>query len=836
MKNAIIFTLMLFFTQSVSAQKSWVKIFGKVTDSLNRPIPFVVIGQEKMNALHQTDSLGKFEFNIINNDSTKLEFIKNGIYLPYSWERYKPFTDSIFELNIKLQFNKKFLAEVIIADDKEKRETGKISVDPKNALYIPSATGGVEALIKTMVGSNSELSSGYNVRGGNFDENLIYINDFEIFRPYLVSQGQQEGLSFINPELVKNIGFFNGGYGAKYGDKMSSILDIQYKKPNKLSGSAYLSLLEQGVSFEAINGNKNLGVLLAARNRNNQSVLASQATTGSYLPASSDFQSLIQWTVNPKLQIEALGIYSVSKFDFFPESVQKTAAVFSPLYSSNLGLDVYFEGAEKDKYSTSFIGISIIQKPNENLQYKWMISRLQDKEQEQFDIAGTYLFGERDFDNTSSTYGEIVNPLGAGSYQEYARNKLNIDVWSVGNRGNIRLKKHHIFWGIQWDKTNISDQVQQFERKDSAGYTLPYIPGSLTLTKNIQSENKLEINKLNGFIYSNYKWDNKNGTITLQPGIRFQNNSLNREWLISPRILASFKPEWKRDMVFRAAAGLYQQPPFYREFRKYDGTINKNILAQKSFQFTTGMDYLFTGINGRKYRLSTEAYYKRLWDVVPYDINNVKITYLGENNAKAYAKGIECRIFSELVKDAESWFSIGLMKTMEDIEGDSYQEYLNSNGEIINAQTVNQQVTDSVKRNIGYLRRPTDRLITLGLFLQDYLATNKNFKVHVNMIYGSNLPYNLPNNPKYRNALILDPYIRVDLGLSALLLSPKKNRRSLSPFRSVENIWISLEVFNLINRANTISYQMIQDFSKSTYAIPNKLTPRLLNLKLLTRF
>jgi hypothetical protein len=836
MKNAIIFSLLLFFSQMVSAQKNGVKIFGKVTDSLNRPIAGVKIVRDTWNVIHQTDSLGRYEFNLPNIDGNILEFVKNGIYLPYTWEQNQPFTDSIFELNIKLQPNKKFLAEVIITDDKEKRETGKISVDPKNALYIPSATGGVEALIKTMVGSNSELSSSYNVRGGNFDENLIYINDFEIFRPYLVSQGQQEGLSFINPELVKNISFFNGGFDAKYGDKMSSILDIQYKKPNKLTGSVYLSLLEQGVAFEGVNTKKNLGILVAGRNRNNQSVLASQATTGSYLPASSDLQSLIQWTINPKLQIEALGIYSVSKFDFFPESVQKTAAVFSPLYSSNLGLDVFFEGAEKDKYSTSFLGLSIIQKPSENLQYKWMLSRLQDKEQEQFDISGAYLFGERDFDNTSSTFGEIVNPLGAGSYQEYARNKLNIDVWSIGNRGNIRWKNQMISWGLQWDNTNISDQVKQFERKDSAGYSLPFTPGSLTLSSSIQSENKLEINKINGFIQTKYKWDNKNGSLTLQPGIRFQNNNLNREWLISPRVLASFKPEWKKDMVFRAAGGFYHQPPFYREFRKYDGTINKNILAQKSFQFTTGMDYLFTGVNGRKYRLSTEAYYKKLWDVVPYDINNVKITYLGQNNAKAYAKGIECRLFSELVKDAESWFSVGIMKTMEDIEGDSYQEYLNRNGEIINAQTADQQVTDSIKRNIGYLRRPTDRLITLGLFLQDYLASNKNFKVHINMIYGSNLPYNLPNNPKYRNALVLDPYIRVDLGLSALLLSPKKSRRSLSPFRSVENIWISLEVFNLINRANTISYQMIQDFSKSTYAIPNKLTPRLLNLKLLTRF
>jgi hypothetical protein len=836
MRKIIISVLLLFFACHSQAQIEVVNISGLVTDSFNNPIRGVLIAHDNFNSLHQTDSNGRYSFKINNKENTVFYFHQQGAYLPYTWERNQKFDDSILVIDVKLAKDKRFLTEVTIYDDKEKRETGKVSIDPKNALNLPSASGGIEALIKTLVGSNSELSSGYNVRGGNFDENLIYINDFEVFRPYLVSQGQQEGLSFINPELVKNISFYNGGFGAKYGDKMSSILDIQYKKPRTFSGSAYFSFLEQGISLELGSKNEKLGLLIAARNRNNQNVLSSQATNGAYLPSASDIQTFLQYKINPKNSIEFLGIYSVSKFDFFPESVQKSAAVFSPKYASNLGLDIYFDGAEKDRYSTSLTGITWLQKPHEKWNIKWMLSHFRDSEKENFDISGAYLFGERDFDNTSSTFGEIINPLGAGRYQQYARNNLKIDVLTAQHRCSIQKGNQTFNWGFQVDQTKIRDRINQFELQDSAGYTLPYTAGNLTLSKSIRSSTELNILKWSGFFQHSIKWDLTKGYLSLQPGIRFQNNNLNNEWLISPRIGFVYNPEWKKDIIFRSSIGLYQQPPFYREFRKADGSIQTNIKAQKSTQWIVGMDYLFTGINGRKYRLSTEAYHKELWDVIPYDVDNVKITYLGGNIAKAYATGIDFRIFSELVKDAESWFSIGIMKTREDLKGDHYFDYLNAQGQVIQSGTSDQQITDSVKRNIGYLRRPTDRLITAGLFLQDYLASNKNFKMHINLLYGTNLPYNIPNSTKYRNALILDPYMRVDLGLSALLLGPKKNRRSHSPFKAIDNIWISLEVFNLINRSNTISFQLIRDFSNSTYAIPNKLTPRLLNLKVLARF
>jgi hypothetical protein len=294
----------------------------------------------------------------------------------------------------------------------------------------------------------------------------------------------------------------------------------------------------------------------------------------------------------------------------------------------------------------------------------------------------------------------------------------------------------------------------------------------------------------------------------------------------------SIKPNWKKDVVFKFAAGIYDQPPFYRELRKFDGTVNTAVKSQKSYQFVAGLDYNFKNVE-RPFRITTEAYYKNIRDLIPYDVDNVRIRYFGNNNAKGYAYGLETRFYTELVKDAESWLSIGLMKTKENIDGDSYYQYLNAQGSPIKP---GEAIADSVKQDVGWLRRPTDRLITIGLFLQDYLSTNKNFRVHLNMLYGSNMSFNIPNSVKYRNALVIDPYIRVDIGFSALLLSEKSARRSHNPFRGFDNIWASFEVFNLIDRPNTISYQLIKDFSNTVYSIPNRLTPRLINFKIVVRF
>ena len=656
---------------------------------------------------------------------------------------------------IQLQPGKTTLESITVTDDNLRKETGLVKINPKNAITLPSTIGGVEGLIKILVGSNNELTSQYSVRGGNYDENLMYINDFEIFRPYLVHSGQQEGLSFINPELAKSVSFYNGGFAAKYGDKMSSVLDIQYKKPKTFGGTAYVSLLEQGLHLEGASKKGNVTYLLGIRNKSNRNLLNSQETVGAYIPSSADVQAFVTYKINEKWQLEFLGNASATKFTFFPESAQKTSAVFSPLFTANLGLDIYFEGREQDAYKTNLLGFSIVQNASKKLKLKWMLSRFSNKENENFDIAAAYLFGDRDFDNTSSSYGQIVNPLGAGYYQNYARNSLNIIVYNASVKGTVDNGKHFIQFGNSIEQTTINDKLNEWEYQDSAGYSLPHNPANLNLFKVLHSTADLSIQKFSGYVQDNIRLGKAAKDITLQAGMRYNYNSLNKQFLLSPRLQLSYKPLWKKDVVLKFAAGAYHQPPFYRELRRYDGTLNTAVKAQKSYQLVAGMDYNFKGFGERPFRITTEAYYKSMSDVDVYDIDNVKIRYAGNNDAKAWATGIETRLFGELVKDAESWLSIGFMRTRENLDNDYYYQYKNAAGEIITAKSTDQKPVDSIRNDVAWLRRPTDRLITVGLYMEDYLPTNKNFKVHLNALYGSNMPYNIPNSVKYRNALIL---------------------------------------------------------------------------------
>ena len=826
--SILIFT---FFFLTVAAQKKTASISGHVIDANENPIAKVTVVLLGKTTGAITNDSGFFSIKVPAAKTIALIFSAIGFT-----ETQKNFYLSEGEnenITIHLLHDGKTLETVTIQDNRDRKELGLTKINPKNALVLPSTVGGIEGLIKILVGSNNELTSQYSVRGGNYDENLIYINDFEIFRPYLVRSGQQEGLSFINPEMARNVSFYNGGFQTKYGDKMSSVLDIQYKKPKTFGGSAYASFLEQGMHLEGSSKKNKITYLVGIRNKSNRNLLSSQETTGSYIPSATDIQAFITYKLSEKWQLELLGNYSKTSFTFIPKSAQKTSAVFSPLFTANLGLDISFEGQERDGYSTNFIGLSAVNQVNKKVQIKWMLSHFEDKENENFDITGKYLFGNRDFDKSSNTYGKIVNPLGGGIYQNYGRNKLNIGVWNAGVKGSIEKGKHFVQFGNNIEQTRINDKLFEWEYQDSAGYSLPV--NTNRLSSFLSDGATLDIQKYSGYLQDNINYKNDKNDISIQAGVRYNYNSLSKELLISPRAQMSIKPNWQKNILFKLAAGIYDQPAFYRELRRYDGSLNTNIKAQKSYQIVAGMDYNFTNTK-RPFRITAEAYYKNLWDVVTYDIDNLRIRYSGNNNAKAYAYGIETRLYGELIKDAESWLSIGLMHTKENIDGDHYYNYKNAAGQTITSKTTDQTVVDSVRQDVGWVRRPTDRLLTVGLFLQDYLATNKNFKVHLNMIYGSNMPYNIPNSTRYRNALIIDPYIRVDIGFSALLLSEKNKRRSHDPLRGLENIWASLEVYNLIDRDNTISYQLIKDFSNTTYTIPNKLTPRLLNLKIVARF
>jgi hypothetical protein len=818
------------------SQKNAALVSGKVMDETESPLANVsvtILGQSK--GIITNDS-GFFKIKAEAGKAFALIFSYTG--RKTEQRNFLLNEDEEETITIRLEKGEKTLQEVIVVDQRDRREAGLIKPNPKTILNLPSAVTGVEALIKIFVGSNNELTSQYSVRGGSYDENLIYVNDFEVFRPYLVRSGQQEGLSFINPEMVRNINFYNGGYQARYGDKMSSVLDIQYKKPKRFGGSAYVSVLEQGLQVEGISKNKKFTYLLGLRNRTNRNLLSSQETKGNYVPSSADFQALLTYQLSNKWSAELLSNISQTKFTLFPQSSQLTTSVFSPVYSATIGVDIFFEGREKDKYQTNMLGFSLINQVNKKLRLKWMASRFENDESENVDITGAYLFGDRDFDKRNPTFGLIVNPLGAGVYQNWARNELNIQNFNVSHKGNYDMGKHALQWGFGYDKTKIDDKLNEWEFQDSAGYSLPYQPNLLQLSKAIKSNAILHINKLSGYVQDNIllgKDSVHSATITV--GMRFNYNSLNKELLISPRIGASWKPNWKKDIIFRIAAGAYHQPPFYRELRRYNGTINTNLKAQKSWQGVAGFDYNFIGVGNRPMRWTTEAYYKSMTDVVPYDVDNVRIRYFGENNTKAYAAGIEMRLHGELVPDAESWISMGIMKTSEDIAGDNYYRYKNAAGEFITAQSTDQIITDSVNYSVGWLRRPSDRRITFGMYFSDYLANNKNIKAYLNLLYGSNMPYNIPGAVRYRNAAVIEPYIRADIGFSALLMDEDRTkRRSHSPFRNFSSIWASLEVFNIIDRANTISYLFIKDFSNTVYLLPNRLTPRLLNFKIVARW
>lgn len=830
----VILLLLLCQASTLRAQKA-ATIHGTVLDDDDRPLPGASIFLVGRSTPSITNDSGKFTITVPANRQIAL------IYFAEGWNSVRKTmylqAGEVERVTIKLQ---KFTGEldpvIVINQNKGTREPGRVMIDPTRTAVNPSPISGIEQLIKIFVGSNNELTSQYSVRGGSYDENLIYVNDFEIYRPYLVRSGQQEGLSFINPEMTGAVRFYNGGFQAKYGDKLSSVLDIGYRKPTRFAGSVQLGLLEQGLHVEGVSKNRNFSYVLGVRNRSNRNLLGSQETKGNYVPSSSDLQALLNWQAGRKWQLELLANLSQTKFTLVPEESKLSSSVFSPLFTANLAVDIFFDGQERDQYRTNFIGLSATHSPQRNVQLKWMISRFRNTEQENIDITGAYLFGERDFDRNQSTFGLIVNPLGAGIFQTYARNDLDINVLNASHKGSLDKGRHFIQWGQSIDHQQINDKLHEWEYNDSAGYSLPYNPSQLSLSKLLKGRADIDITRLSGYVQDNIQFRDSADMI-LQLGLRYNYNTLNNEFLLSPRAGISLVPRrWSRKVVIKAAAGLYQQPPFYRELRRYDGTINTALKAQKSWQLSLGMDYNFRMFN-RPARVQAEAYYKNMWDVVPFDVDNVRLRYFGENMAKAYAAGIETRLFGELVPDAESWISLGFMRTREDLANDFYRTYRNAAGETITTATIDKVPADSTTYAIGNVRRPTDRLITFGMFFQDYLSTNRNFRVYLNTLYGSNLPYNIPGNARYRNALKIDPYIRVDLGLSALLLDPEKRiRRSRSPFRNFKSVALNLEVFNLIDRPNTISYLLIKDFANNVFTMPNRLTPRLLNLKLIARW
>ncbi len=799
---------LLFFSLLSRAQQAVVD--GIVHNVVGKGIDSVLVIDEETGLGVRTNAKGYYMLTVPYSKEVKVLYYAEGFEIARAAVNLKK--GEIKSINIKLKKKNNDLGVVTIKA-KHPREVGMVNIGFLKDKYNPSIIGGVEALIKLQVGSNNELTSQYSVRGGNYDENLVYVNDFEIYRPFLVRTGQQEGLSFVNSDLVANVNFSVGGFQSKYGDKMSSVLDVTYKKPTQFSGSLMASLLGVNLHLEGISKNGKLTYLFGARQKSNQYILQSQPTKGIYNPSFTDIQTLVNYKVNRNWDLEFIGNYARNRFTFFPERRVASFGVLNQAYQ----LDVYYDGGEFDQFDSRFGGISASYHPDSSkLKLKFLASGFQTNEYETYDIGGEYLFGELQTDLGKKDFGQIKTYLGTGYIHDFARNYLKVSVGDVGMRGSYAAGKrgrNSLQFGLNATVTNINDELHEWERRDSSRFNQPYDPYKLELAYFFHSTASFNYTRLSGFIQDNIKLDSDN-TLNASIGARFNYSFLNNELLVSPRGQLSYKPKGDRDIIFKLAAGLYQQPPFYREMRDLSGGVNKDLKAQKSAQFVLGTDYNFKMYH-REFRVTAEAYYKNLWDQDPYFYDNVRIRYTGKNDAIGRIYGGELRLFGDLVKDATSWVSIGLLKAQ-------------------------QKITDSptIAGYNSYYPLPSDQRFMLGMYFEDYLRKNKNFKAHINMMYSTGLPVGPPTGHLYQNTLRLPDYKRVDIGFSALLLDVERHDHPAhSYFNVLHSVWASLEVFNLLSIQNTLSYTWIQDNSTNQrFAVPNRLTSRLLNVKLLFNF
>ena len=813
LRSTFIVLLCLLLQTNLYAQQAWIK--GSIKDEQQRAVADVLISFEQQQAV--SDAQGFFQLAITADKKGALRLSKTGFIAQQYTLQLKKDETKILEVQLKERIFE--IKEVVKKADRQRFEAGAIIVDASKAGINPSTIGGIEGIIKTLVGSTNELTSQYNVRGGNYDENLVYVNDFEITRPFLVRSGQQEGLSFVNADLASHVQFSVGGFQSKYGDKMSSVLDITYKKPKQFAGSASLSLLGGSLHLEGATKNNKLSYLVGLRQKTNQYLLQAQPTKGVYNPSFTDVQTLLNYKVNEQWEWEFLGNYARNRFNFLPEEQTSSFGLVNKAYQ----LRMFYTGAELDQFDTKFMGLSTTYRPNKNLRLKFLASAYFSNEKESYDISGEYLLGELETDLGKANFGQVKTYLGTGVIQNYARNFLQVQQKSIGHRGSYIHKKQVWLWGADLQSIAIQDQLLEWERRDSAGFTQPYNPAQLTMMKSYRSNANLSYEKVQGFIQNNFKW-NDSLDLTFSVGVRFNYDFLNKELVVSPRMQVAYKPKWQRDVVMRAAFGWYAQPPLYREMRNLEGVLNTALLSQKSMHAVLGYDYNARW-GRRPLRITNEIYYKKLWDLVPYEYDNIRIRYFGKSNSSGYAYGIETRFYGDLVKNATSWISVGLMKTAEDLKDDFYT-------------LKNIAGADSAIVRPGFIPRPSDQRLMLGMYFEDYLPNNENVKVHLNFMYGTGLPFGPPDAIRYSDTLRLPSYKRVDIGFSAQLFKRKSQEAATTAaHKKINSAWLSLEVFNLLGIQNTLSYTWVQDQSSGkTFAVPNRLTSRLLNLKLIVKF
>ncbi|HNP33420.1 MAG TPA: carboxypeptidase-like regulatory domain-containing protein [Flavobacterium sp.] len=819
--NKLLFTF-LFLTLSIIAfaQNPTAKVAGIVLDEYNKPVENVNVSYQTKTV--NTDANGFYSITIPANQNVVLVFTHTALKKVTATFNLKP--NENHEFHPILSDKAEQLGEVVITNSR-KRVQGITSVDPETIRKNPSAMPGVESVLKTFAGvnANNELSSGYNVRGGNYDENLVYVNEIEVYRPFLIRSGQQEGLSFTNTDMVQNVDFSAGGFQAKYGDKLSSVLDITYRKPTKFGMAAEASFLGGSLTGEGISKNKKWSAITGVRFRDNSLLVNSQETQTNYHPTYLDVQTNVNYKLNKKWEFSFLGNASQNKYNYQPLTRQTNFGTID----EPIALQVFYEGQEKDKYQTLFGALKTTFTANENNNFRLIGSVYHTQEQEYFDIFAAYYLGEVDTNIGSETLGQVTYNRGIGTQLNHARNDLDALIVNAEIKGThqINNKKHQIDWGFKYTRENIRDRIVEWEVIDSAGFSInppivtlphneqPYNPytGPLVPYQNVRATNFIDINRLSGYGQWSTKTTLGSSQLWINAGTRFHSwivsgrgiTGAKQQTVFSPRAQLSLKPDWEKDMLFRLAVGYYHQPPFYRELRDSLGTVRPNVKAQQSIHFVLSNDYNFK-MNNRPFKLVTEAYYKTMTDVNTYTLENVRIRYRANNDAVAYAYGLDMRLNGEFVPGTESWLSFGYMKTEEN------------------------------QNDRGYIARPTDQRLKFGILFQDYMPNLPNMKLYLNLVYNTGLP---GGSPSYADAYTyqsrLRDYRRADVGFSYVLTERNNERPEGHWLKKFQDLSIGFEIFNIFNNQNAITNTWVRDvYTKNQYGIPNYMTTRVFNLKL----
>ena len=796
-----IFFIFLFIGSTVLAQ-SRIKISGKVIDADNQGLELVNvrIGGTTQGTL--TDLKGEYELTVASQDSIEIIFSCLG----YRTEkRVLAAPQGNVVLNMRLYTKDKKLGEVVVTEIRKQTSTLQ-KIDAKDLRLMPDASGGsIESMLSTLAGVNSsnELSSQYSVRGGNFDENIVYVNGIEIYRPLLVRSGQQEGLSFINPDMVGSIGFSSGGYSAEYGDKMSSVLDITYKQPEAFEGAVSASFL--GASAMIGHSTKRFSQLHGFRYKTNSTLLSSLDTKGEYDPSFFDYQTYLTYKFSPNWNISLLGNISNNIYNFTPQ--ERTTKYGT--YTSASQFKVYFDGQEKDKFQTFFGALSLNYGVSKYTALSLLASAFATNEIVTYDITGEYWLDELDMANNGGV-PQTSGTLGYGTYHEHARNRLNASVFAIAAKGATRFGKNELKYGVNFQHEIIKDRVREWELRDSAGYSLPHTGNGIDLVSSLSSYQNMQSNRFSFYAQDTYKLRAKSGFYTFTGGIRGSYWGFNKEFILSPRASVGYIPNFNDRLTFRFATGLYFQAPFYKELRdtvrtgeNYVVRLNRSIKSQRSIHFVLGSDYSFRAVN-RPFKFTAELYYKKLDNLIPYEVDNVRIWYSGRNESKGYAAGLDLKLFGQFVPGTDSWLSFSLMRTQETIGG--------------------------IK-----VPRPTEQRYSVALFFQDYVPRFPKYKFSLRAIWSDGLPVGAPRLGRQAGYFRTTPYRRVDIGASRLLVGEDRLMKR-GFFRYFKSIWIGLDVFNLLDISNVNSYYWVTDIYNHQSAVPNYLTMRQFNLRLSMEF